>query len=84
MTWRCFLSVSNLVTVTAAEAVICCLQAQSAAAAAENSALDAGKYARTSHCIKALTAAQAAAQSFNLVCLCSCLALKLRLQDHEW
>ncbi|CAL5222727.1 g5133 [Coccomyxa viridis] len=41
-------------------------QAQSAAAAAENSALDAAKYARMSHCIRALTAAQAAAQSFNL------------------
>ena len=77
MTWRCFLSVPKLVTGTATEAAICCLQAQSAAAAAENSALDAAKYARTSHCIKALTAAQAAAQSFNLVCLCSCLASRL-------
>jgi len=43
------------------------LQAQSAAAAAENSTLDAANFARMSHCIKALTAAQAAAQSFNLV-----------------
>ena len=54
------------------------LQAQSAAAAAENSALDAAKYARMSHCIKALSAAQAAAQSFNLVCLCS-LAFHVQL-----
>ena len=42
------------------------MQAQSAAAAAEASALEAGKHARMSHCIKALTAAQAAAQSFNM------------------
>ena len=44
------------------------MQAQSAAAAAEASALEAGKHARMSHCIKALTAAQAAAQSFNMAC----------------
>ena len=43
------------------------MQAQTAAAAAETSALEAAKHARTSHCIQALTAAQAAAQSFNLV-----------------
>lgn len=45
------------------------MQAQTAAAAAETSALEAAKHARMSHCIQALTAAQAAAQSFNLVCL---------------
>ncbi len=44
------------------------MQAQTAAAAAETSALEAAKHARMSHCIQALTAAQAAAQSFNLVC----------------
>ena len=60
-----------------------CLQAQSAAAAAENSALDAAKYARISHCIKALTASQAAAQSFNLVCLCSCLWLRSHIFIHS-
>lgn len=53
------------------EKMYVCLQAQSAAAAAEASTLEASKYARMSHCIKALTAAQAAAQSFNLVCLFS-------------
>ena len=51
------------------------MQAQSAAAAAEASALDAGKHARMSHCIKALTAAQAAAQSFNMARLLASQAL---------
>jgi hypothetical protein len=42
-------------------------QAQSAAAAAEASALESGKHAKLSHTIAALAAAQAAAQSFNMV-----------------
>ena len=42
-------------------------QAQSAAAAAEASALESSKHARLSHTIAALAAAQAAAQSFNMV-----------------
>ncbi len=43
------------------------MQAQSAAAAAEASALESSKHARLSHTIAALAAAQAAAQSFNMV-----------------
>ncbi|KAK9825657.1 hypothetical protein WJX81_006313 [Elliptochloris bilobata] len=41
-------------------------QAQAAAAAAETSALEAAKHARLAHTVAALTAAHAAAQSFNL------------------
>jgi hypothetical protein len=47
------------------------VQSQSAAAAAEASALEAGKHAKQSHTIAALAAAQAAAQSFNMVRACS-------------
>ena len=41
-------------------------QAQAAAAAAEASALEAAKHARLAHTVAALTAAHAAAQSFNM------------------
>lgn len=47
--------------------MLCRAQAQSAAAAAEASALESSKHARLSHTIAALAAAQAAAQSFNMV-----------------
>ena len=49
-------------------ATVCGMQqAQSAAAAAEATALEASKHARLAHTIAALSAAQAAAQSFNMV-----------------
>ena len=60
------------------------MQAQTAAAAAETSALEAGKHARMSHCIQALTAAQAAAQSFNLVCFPYDHATDLAWAQHQW
>jgi len=68
----------DLVVVSADDLNVCVVQAQSAAAAAEASALESSKHARLSHTIAALSAAQAAAQSFNMVrCVPSKLLLRI-------